>query len=950
MTSATPLTAEAFSARLLAIDDEGTRCALIERTPFDREVAAAASQRLLDEAERLISIDPHRMEAVCIDALAVAERHDLPYFQAMARFKRGEACTLQGRNAEARTYLDEADAAFSRLGCLVESARTRIIWIWATANLGGDAEAMRAVRRARRVLDPQSQPLHRATLDLHTGILHCMHGRYHIGIRQFRSALTLYQSLGLEERAERARHNLGLALSRLGRYEQAIAALLQSRDAARRWGHGRTDAVRTRAIGETHARLGRYAAALRSFEEAKALYDDLSLHDGSVQIRLDIADCYLRLNRPAEALTALDDVDHYQVHVDEAIQVVEIATRRIVAHLLLEQESAAMEIVEGTAGITSPGFVEARIWLGAQRAALFLRKNLPHECLAECRQIVAAARQAGLTPWVADAQILEGWAFLTLGNVQAAAHAAARAYREARRQDAAPLLHRSLELRGRIAEARDQRAVARKNYVAAIEQFEREQRGVIFEFRDAFAIHRTTAYERLVAVYLDEGRTQDALATAERAKSRALGELIAGSIVLRPRGTSATRRITRDLMTARQEYAASYARSIGDDATTTAESTADARRHLSQLEGRINALTQQLQVHAAAEQIADVYGATPQFVTPALPSDTALIEYFFVGDNLARFVIDRGGVQCTMLDAGVPAIDRLLRTLRLNLQSAAGADHETQHHLIQQAKLVLSRLYSHLFDGVDAAAGYRSLVIVPHGLLHYVPFHALYNDEQYLIERCAISYAPSAYLYTMCRRRKRHRRDGPALVLANTFDGRLPHVLREAESVGSALGATIYRESEATRATLAREGRRASVIHVAAHGEFRPDAPLFSHIQLADGPLTTADVFDLNLRADLVTLSACDTGQTNVGGGDELVGLSRAFLYAGAATLLVSQWRVDDLSTAEQMTHFYRVLQQGSDPAEALRITQINFLKNAMPQSGHAHPFLWAGFQLIGAT
>ncbi|HZQ37529.1 MAG TPA: CHAT domain-containing protein, partial [Dehalococcoidia bacterium] len=137
---------------------------------------------------------------------------------------------------------------------------------------------------------------------------------------------------------------------------------------------------------------------------------------------------------------------------------------------------------------------------------------------------------------------------------------------------------------------------------------------------------------------------------------------------------------------------------------------------------------------------------------------------------------------------------------------------------------------------------------------------------------------------------------------------------------------------------------------VAAHGWFRPDAPLFSGFQLEDGPFLTADVYDLDLRASLVALSACETGRSVIGGGGELPGLSRAFLYAGAAALLVSQWRVDDLSTAELMTRFYAELAGGAPPPSALRAAQLAILTGDMAQNDRAHPFFWAGFQVIGAA
>ncbi|MGH2603954.1 MAG: hypothetical protein ACRDJ9_31790, partial [Dehalococcoidia bacterium] len=194
MTTATPTTADAFVARLLATDDADKRRALIEHTHLEPTSARDATQRLLDEAERLIGVDPRRMEQVCNDALTLAKQAEDEFLWAMARFKQGEACTLQDRNAEACGYLDEAADAFTRLSRPVEAARTRILWVWATAKLGGDAEAVNAARRARRVFKKYGERLRLATLDMNIGIIHCMRSRYRVGLPYFRSAVALYQA------------------------------------------------------------------------------------------------------------------------------------------------------------------------------------------------------------------------------------------------------------------------------------------------------------------------------------------------------------------------------------------------------------------------------------------------------------------------------------------------------------------------------------------------------------------------------------------------------------------------------------------------------------------------------------------------------------------------------------------------------------------------------------
>jgi CHAT domain-containing protein len=165
--------------------------------------------------------------------------------------------------------------------------------------------------------------------------------------------------------------------------------------------------------------------------------------------------------------------------------------------------------------------------------------------------------------------------------------------------------------------------------------------------------------------------------------------------------------------------------------------------------------------------------------------------------------------------------------------------------------------------------------------------------------------------------------------------------------VNRQLEGTSLLEGEATRANLEALAGTAQVIHLATHSEFRPDTPLFSTLYLADGPLTAIDVFNLELSASLVTLSACQTGTNAVGGGDELVGFSRAFLYAGAASLLLSLWRVEDQATAQLMERFYQGLLDGLSKPAALRQAQLALMQGNEGYR-YRHPFFWAPFVLIG--
>jgi CHAT domain-containing protein len=223
-----------------------------------------------------------------------------------------------------------------------------------------------------------------------------------------------------------------------------------------------------------------------------------------------------------------------------------------------------------------------------------------------------------------------------------------------------------------------------------------------------------------------------------------------------------------------------------------------------------------------------------------------------------------------------------------------------------------------------------------------VPFHALFDGRQYVAERLEVWTAPSSSLQALCQARTVPAGTDDSALVVGYSGGRLPAVIDEARRVASITGGSCYLEDQATRAVVLRRGAQHRILHLAAHGEARLDNPMFAHIALADGQLSMADVFNLRLDGALVTLSACETGRAAVVGGDEVVGLSRGFLFAGASTLVQSLWRVDDVATARLMECFYTHLHAGAAPGAALRTAQRTFIEQG------SLPYVWAPFQVVG--
>jgi CHAT domain-containing protein len=253
----------------------------------------------------------------------------------------------------------------------------------------------------------------------------------------------------------------------------------------------------------------------------------------------------------------------------------------------------------------------------------------------------------------------------------------------------------------------------------------------------------------------------------------------------------------------------------------------------------------------------------------------------------------------------------------------------------------LSELYRELVAPIRDRLDAEHLVIVPHGFLHQLPFHALLDGGKWLCDEYSISYAPSASVFQLCAA-KRSRAPERSLVLGIP-DPLAPHIRQEAEFVASVLpNAALFLGEEASEDRLRAYGPVSRFIHIATHGLFRSDNPMFSSIRLGNSQLTLLDLYQLRLSAELITLSGCGTGLNAVVGGDELLGLARGLLYAGAQALVVTLWDVNDESTAMFMKYFYEKLTCTTNKAVALQHA-IHRLR-----SNYAHPYHWAPFVLIG--
>ena len=244
---------------------------------------------------------------------------------------------------------------------------------------------------------------------------------------------------------------------------------------------------------------------------------------------------------------------------------------------------------------------------------------------------------------------------------------------------------------------------------------------------------------------------------------------------------------------------------------------------------------------------------------------------------------------------------------------------------------------------------------VPHDAIHYLPLHALRLEGDYLMERNPVCYSPSASVMRYCHSKRKGRRKNALILADSRADRPLWYAREQALGIGSLPGleAEIYLGSKATKTLvkrkLAEERGNVDILHFACHGYFDPRQALKSGIMLApeedeaahpsvdDGNrwnLTAEEIFGLEMQADLVTLSACESGVNERRTGDELIGLTRSLIYAGTPSVAVSLWAVDELSTDILMMKFYEFLLDGErNKVDALRESQRYLRRITMAQA-----------------
>jgi CHAT domain-containing protein len=947
-----PIVDAGLIEQVLALPDVEGQAA---RTAAAGLLTAHGLHQLLDAAAQLVRDDPARGRQLAELCAALAEYVHLPSVTPRALYIQAQAHAINAEYDAALALIDAAYSGYSALGELHEAVRTNIGRMNVLKELGRYHEAL---ERGQKIIDSLSvaEPTPEAGMLIamaqqNKGRCYEQIGLYDEALEAYAAAEAGYRALAMPDRLGEISNNRGIVLLGLGRGSEALAAFEQ---AAATFAASEITVLHADALlncGNAHVLLGQYHQALVVFEQARRLLASLDAQADKAVLLLDTAAAYLALNLYPEALSAYREAEQQLGETD----------------MLHDQARALWGM--GSALLADGRFAEAETAFGRASALFTQTGNTPLLASVMLERSALQADRGERATALSTAQhalelvIANHWpvehlyAHMRLADLVLPDTAGVEAHLRAATRLAAmvamPHIRYRLDQRyGHLRLLQGRYDEAESRLLAAAEAIEQLRGALAHEaFRVSFLRDKAAVYEDLLRLYLyGDGRANSVRAfdTAERAKSRALVDLLSGAPQAR-RATAPSDSQPDRLRMLQADLHAVYDELLGGVVGQRRRvDTAELRIRAAELEQEIS----RLRLQSAATASAPEQLATPlalEVIQSELPPDTALVAYHIVGDQLVAFVCARGSMQASGLFGSVKRIQELLQRLEVQWERVrAGPAFATQHTALleQSVRRIFQLLYDELFGPLvpllDACGGdIVRLAIAPHGLLHRVPFHALYDGAHYLLEAFEIAYAPSAMVLTLCRRRVPNRRRR-TLALGVAAPS-IPAVAREIAAVAEQVpGVVAHLDEQATLARLRAEAAGNDIIHLACHGLFRDDNPAFSGLKLFDGWLTAGDALDLDLDGALVTLSACESGRGQAQSGDEIVGLTRAFLGAGAATLVASLWLAHDETTADLMAAFYKELRQGSDPAAALRAAQLG-LRARQP-----HPYFWAPFVVVG--
>ena len=785
------------------------------------------------------------------------------------------------------------------------------------------------------------------------GGVYLLLGQYRDAISHYQQALAISEEEGLKPSASQDLGNLAICYIMLGQVEEALETLDRALDIAREAGLEKDEAEWLRGKATAWVHVGQYDKALEAYREALAFYE--------------------QANSTRELIEALHEVGDLQVVLGD----------------LVSGERDFRRAIDLARGIGHPRGVTFNL---TALGDLEFRRRRYEESAALYREALSGATTAGERDFIATSAMQLALAYRELGRFDEAVTEAARALETAQAMEARQLEAQARFTYGEISRAQGNPREALEHYGAgqrvlealgdpelgwriaygqgqALETLGRNQDAVgayrraariIEEVRSQLAEERYRAgyiedkyqvYVALVRLQLKMGRLGEAFFFAEKLRARNYLELLHRGMppirdaVQREAELELRQRIRHLQRALEEEHGKEASQQRRQAVETFSRELASAERAYQDL---VDDLKRTDPSYASARMLA--VPSTEQ-VQSSLAPQTALIEYVVGGESVSILVLTNERMFATSVPLSAADLWAKVELLRELIAREGSSEWQRPAESLRHFHIEPIERAGWL-DGIARA------YLVPHAILHYLPFSALVRpageDLRYLVDDYELAYLPSAaaLVYGTAEGNEAEEK----LLALAPKRARLKHAEEEVRIVGDLFPerSSLLLGSRATEGTFKRLANRYGIIHLATHGFFNKLNPLFSGVELEpdereDGRLEVHEILGLNLEARLVTLSACETALgsgyfTEVPAGDDFVGLTRAFLFAGSRAVLASLWEVDDRSTLELMRGFYRNL-ASADNAEALARSQ-----RAMSQEGgrYSHPYYWAPFVLVG--
>lgn len=921
---------DAWIAELAALNSLVARRAWVRANPqFHNAPSLEAVQSAVVE---LAFSDWDRAERLAAAAQVLAAAAADPNCEALALRCAGHVRFARADYAAALENYRKAIAILERGERDLDLARALNGALQSLIYLGRFDEALKWAERASQIFEKHGDRLRMARLAINVGNILYRQDRHAEAIDRYQSVLEPLRQFGEPRDVAAALSNIAVCATSLGDFRRALDTYTETRRYCVDHSMPVLVAAADYNIAYLHYLRGDYVRAIELYRLTRAHCEQVGDSYHAALCDLDESEMYLELNLTADgerlARRAADRFDKLGMGYERGKAIV----NRAVAQSQAGNPQGALRLFRAARALLIAQ--QNAIWpalVDHYQAILAHRVRDNRQAAQLNRRAYRVLRDSTYPGKAVQCELLEAQLRLDSGDIEAARRICVAAQLRFTASDAPAGRFQSAFLLGRIEESRGNPGVALEHYSRARLEVESLRARLWGEnSRISFLKDKLVVYQRLVALLLDRGDTELAFECIEQAKSRSMAEalMLPGAPNLAPDVAELRRELNWYY---RQMELASLLRSSGF------RSNFD-EFHRAALQ-REEEIARRMTAAAGAASLDDAPGLSIAQLRAALPPGTQVLEYFEASGTFLAAVLDSQSLSIHPVAKSAEVLEhfRFLRfqlaKFQMNPGQSAG-DSPVLYHL--------QRLYQLLIYPIRHRLTAGHLVVVPHSFLHQLPFHALHDGHRHFTDSFSLSYAPSASVLALCRSARAAHPAGAPLVMG-VPDELAPQIDAEARAVAAALpGSTLLLGEQATEESLRNLGPDSKLIHIATHGLFRRDNPMFSSIRLADGHLSLVDLYRMRLKADLVTLSGCSTGLNAVVEGDELLGLVRGLLCAGARGAVLSLWDVNDSSVTGFMQAFYSAMALGRPRAEALK-TAMRIVRDSQP-----HPYYWAPFVLVG--